>query len=171
MSAPPGAATTVPEVAARSLPVREVHPAEDGALAARLLALQRAAYALEAALLGDDRIPPLHESLDELRRAPLCWLAALDGDEPLGALAFTADAHVLDIHRLVVAPAAHRRGVGTALVSAALRGAGERATVVATGRDNAPARRLYERLGFRRAGDDEVLPGLVVTRYVRSTTP
>ena len=40
-----------------------------------------------------------------------------------------------------------------------------------TGRDNAPARRLYERLGFRRAGDDEVLPGLVVTRYVHSAVP
>ncbi|WP_199506095.1 GNAT family N-acetyltransferase [Geodermatophilus sp. TF02-6] len=128
--------------------------------------MQSAAYAVEARLLGDDRIPALHEDLDGLRGAGLAWLGAVDGDGRLaGALAWSEDGGVLDVERLVVAPALARRGVGTALVRALLDRAGERPAVVATGRDNAPARALYERLGFVRTGDREVAPGLWVTTY------
>lgn len=42
--------------------------------------------------------------------------------------------------------------------------AGTRRTTVSTGRTNAPARRLYERLGFDELGETEVEPGLWVTR-------
>jgi predicted GNAT family acetyltransferase len=50
-------------------------------------------------------------------------------------------------------------------VRSVLGAAGARPTVVATGRDNTPARALYERLGFTPTGDREVLPGLWVTGY------
>lgn len=46
--------------------------------------------------------------------------------------------------------------------------AGTRPTVVATGRDNVPAGSLYERFGFVRGGDEEVLPGLWITRYAHT---
>ena len=72
----------------------------------------------------------------------------------------------VDIDRLVVRPDAHRRGVGSALVRDVLGRAAGRRTTVSTGRGNEPARRLYERLGFTHAGDDEVLAGLWVSRYV-----
>ena len=137
--------------------------AGDPALAAELLALQREAYAVEAALIGDDRIPPLHESLAALRAAPLDWTGACLDGVLAGAVAVSDDGDLVDVHRLVVAPAAARRGIGTALVRSVL--AGGRPTVVATGRDNAPARALYERLGFVPTGDREVLPGLWVSGY------
>ena len=38
--------------------LRDVTPADDGELARTLLRVQHAAYAVEAALIGDDRIPP-----------------------------------------------------------------------------------------------------------------
>ena len=128
--------------------------------------LQRAAYAVEAALLGDDRIPPLHESLQALRSSPLSWLGAFEGDALVGAAAVAETTGELDVHRLVVAPSHHRRGIGRLLVSEVLRRAGDRPVLVATGRDNVPARRLYERTGFVPDGEDEVLPGLWVSRYV-----
>ncbi|YCK34165.1 hypothetical protein ACNF49_08735 [Actinomadura sp. ATCC 39365] len=53
----------------------------------RLLDLQRAAYAVEAALIGDDRVPPLHEPLSDLLAAPLTWVGAFEGDALLGAIA------------------------------------------------------------------------------------
>ncbi|MEV1146399.1 GNAT family N-acetyltransferase [Micromonospora sp. NPDC049799] len=77
------------------------------------------------------------------------------------------DAAVVDIDRLVVDPAAHRRGVGRALVTAVLDRAGSRRVLVATGRANRPARRLYETLGFAAATEEEVVPGLWITRYAR----
>jgi ribosomal protein S18 acetylase RimI-like enzyme len=140
-------------------------PAGDPEQAAGLWALQREAYAVEAALIGDDRIPPLHEDLAALRAAPLRWTGAFLDDRLAGAVAWTSTGGLVDVHRLVVATSAARRGLGSALVRRVLGSAGGRPTVVTTGRDNAPARALYERLGFRATGDREVLPGLWVTGY------
>ncbi|WP_422734286.1 GNAT family N-acetyltransferase [Micromonospora sp. WMMD558] len=180
--------------------ITAIRPDADEALARSVLAVQHAAYAVEAALIGDDRIPPLHETVTDLRAAPLRWLAAfaadLPGDGPgvqpgagppasaadlpgdgasvntgaprlAGAIAWTEDDATVDIDRLVVDPAAHRRGVGRALVGAVLARAGARRVVVATGRANQPARRLYESLGFTAIGDEEVIPNLWISRYVR----
>lgn len=145
----------------------EIDPAADEALAHLLLAVQRAAYAVEAALIGDDRIPPLHETAAGLRAAPLRWLGAYADGALLGAVAWTGQAALLDVDRLFVAPAAHRRGVGRTLVREVLRRAGDRPVRVATGRANRPARALYESLGFVSLGDVEPVPGLWVTRYER----
>ncbi|WP_341716355.1 hypothetical protein QQG74_20350 [Micromonospora sp. FIMYZ51] len=56
--------------------IREIEPGDDERLAQALLSIQHAAYAVEASIIGDDRIPPLHETLDGLRAAPLRWLGA-----------------------------------------------------------------------------------------------
>jgi ribosomal protein S18 acetylase RimI-like enzyme len=150
--------------------IREVEPAADGDLAHALLLIQHAAYTVEAALLDDDRIPPLHEHVDELRKAPLRWLGAFVEDRLLGALAWSRNNDEFDIDRLMVAPSAHRRGVGTALVLEALHRTGDRRAIVSTGRDNLPARALYERLGFLRIADEEIVPGLWVTNYAHLGT-
>lgn len=144
-----------------------VDPVADDDLARALLALQREGYAAEAALIGDDRIPPLHEDLAQLRREPLRWLAARDEERLLGAVAWAADSAEIVIDRLMVAASSRRRGVGGGLVRAVLRQAGGRAVTVSTGRDNLPARTLYRGLGFRETGEREVLPGLWVTDYRR----
>ncbi|MER7458283.1 GNAT family N-acetyltransferase [Micromonospora sp. NPDC126480] len=153
----------------------EVRPDADEALARSLLAVQHAAYAVEAAMIGDDRIPPLRETVADLREASLRWLAAFAADlpgvkpgvepRPVGAIAWSEDDTTVDIDRLVVDPAAHRRGVGRALVGAVLARAGVRRVLVATGRANRPARRLYESLGFTAIGDEEVIPHLWISRY------
>ncbi|HET9654474.1 MAG TPA: hypothetical protein VFP72_03920 [Kineosporiaceae bacterium] len=50
------------------------------ATAAAVLGLQRAAYAVEAAVIGHEGIPPLTESLEQLRQAGLTWLGTtVDG--------------------------------------------------------------------------------------------
>ena len=46
----------------------------DVAVAERVLQIQRAAYAVEAELVGYDAIPPLHETLAELQSQPLIFL-------------------------------------------------------------------------------------------------
>lgn len=135
---------------------------------AELLELQRAAYAVEAEIIGDDRIPPLRESLAELLARPLDWLGAFDGEDGLiGAVATAEAAEEVDIDRLVVHPRAHRRGAGRALVQEVLSRAGARRVTVSTGRENVPARTLYERLGFTLQGEAEPVPGLWVVSYAR----
>ena len=153
-------------------------PARDPALAARLLQVQHAAYAVEARLIGDDRIPALSEDLAALTSARLSWLVAREGATVLGALGWRAVDDGIDVDRLVVDPAYARRGTGRALVAAVLGLAGDRPVTVSTGRDNTPARRLYAQAGFRDVAEREVLPGLWLvdlardpqTRTTRSAT-
>ena len=147
--------------------ISEVRPGEDEGLARRLLSVQHAAYAVEAAVIGDDRIPPLHETLHELRSAPLKWLGAFDHRQLIGAIAWSESNCEVDIDRLVVDPALHRRGVGYALVNEMLDRAGDRRAVVSTGRANVAARTLYERLGFTVVGEEEVIPRLWIALYAR----
>ena len=141
-------------------------PDLEDTVATELVRLQRAAYAVEAALIGDDRIPPLHEGPADLRAARLRWFVVREAAGLVAAVGFTEHDGEVDIDRLVVHPSQHRRGLGRRLVERVLRDA-ERA-VVATGRDNAPARGLYAALGFDHRGDREVLDGLWVSEYAWS---
>ena len=68
--------------------ISEISP-DSESVGPRLLAVQHAAYAVEAKIIEDDRIPPLSETLDELRARPLRWVGAFDEDELLvGAAAW-----------------------------------------------------------------------------------
>jgi len=91
--------------------------ATDRAVAAELVALQRASYAVEAELIGSDQIPGLRESVEELVTAGLVWLGVLEGGRLAAALAYARLAGAADVDRLVVAPWAFRRGYGRALVT------------------------------------------------------
>lgn len=144
-----------------------LEPGADADLAGRLLAVQQAAYRVEAALIDDDRIPPLHETVDDVRAAPVSWLGAFVGDELAGAVAWTVDDTGWDIDRLVVDPKYHRQGIGAALLTALLQKARGAQVTVSTGSGNAPARELYLTHGFRSAGDIEAVPTLWVSQYVR----
>lgn len=129
----------------------------DPSVADRVLEIQRAAYSVEAALIGFDRIPPLHESLDDLVEAPLEWLGVVERNVIVAAIAITGSGRRCDIDRLVVDPEHHRRGLGRRLVEAVLH---HELVTVSTGEGNAPAIALYESLGFIRTGRIEVGPGV-----------
>ena len=132
-------------------------------VAPQLVDLQRAAFRIEAALIQDDRIPQLTESVEELTAAGLVWHVVLDNNRPVAAIAYCWDGEGLDIDRLVVHPSRHRQGLARRLLASLPQGP----ATVSTGRDNPPARRLYEGLGFRHTGDREVLPGLWLSSYAR----
>ena len=78
--------------------LKDARDAGDGDLARELLLVQYSAYAVEAVVIQDDRIPPLHETLKDLRRAPLLWLGAFD-DCLVGAVACEEGAEAFDIDR------------------------------------------------------------------------
>jgi ribosomal protein S18 acetylase RimI-like enzyme len=137
-------------------------------VAAEVLALQRAAYRYEAELIGTDAIPPLRETLAELRACGERFLGAFVDERLAGFVSWKRDGDVLDIHRLAVGPAFFRRGIGAALVRAALAAdPGAAQAIVQTGALNAPAKALYEREGFTATGEREVAPGLRVTLFER----
>jgi ribosomal protein S18 acetylase RimI-like enzyme len=140
----------------------------DEAIARSVLALQREAYAVEAELIASDGIPQLTETLEALQAAGLDWLGTFDESGLTGAVSWKLlDDGTVDIHRLVVAPRAFRRGIATRLLDALDARFPGRHTLVSTGRDNAPARELYRRRGFTVTREHEAIPGLWVTELER----
>ncbi|MFF4542595.1 GNAT family N-acetyltransferase [Streptomyces aureus] len=134
----------------------------------RLWDLQRASYAVEARLIGFDGIPPLHESLEQLRACGESFLGVRDELRLVGAVAWTRLPNgALDICRLVVHPAAHRRGVATALLDALDSIEPAELTIVSTGTANLPAFALYRRRGFIPVGERQVALGVTVTLLER----
>lgn len=140
-------------------------PALDPYVAAMLLKLQREAYAIEASLIGDDRIPTLHEDDEALAARRGHWCTAWDGVDLLGAASWHEHEDHLDIDRVMVRPSALRRGIATALLTHVREQAGGRELVVSTGRDNSPAVALYAKHGFKAVGDEQVPPGIWITRF------
>ncbi len=148
-----------------------IAPLDPGVEGAALADLQRAAYAVEAELIGAESLPPMQEDARAVRGLGLSWLGARDAHGLTGAVGYQRVDDLVDIHRLVVHPRAFRQGIATALLDAleareAAEGTVRRYTV-GTGAANLPAVALYERRGFRVAEVREVAPGLQWLRLDR----
>jgi len=79
-------------------------------------------------------------------------------DKPVGVITVRTTGELSDLHRLAVAPAHRRQGVGAALVGAGLAAArqqGARAVILEVAFDNDPAIALYSKLGFEQLGARE----------------
>jgi ribosomal protein S18 acetylase RimI-like enzyme len=158
-------AISPPRVAAMATISIQTPEIGDTAVATRLLAIQHAAYQIEADLIGYDGIPPLDETVDELQSQPVEWLAAFEGDAIVGAIGFVVEPDgSCDIDRLIVDPDHARRGIGRALVDAVLD---HPIVTVSTGARNEPACALYESLGFQRTDEREIAPGINVVQFAR----
>jgi [ribosomal protein S18]-alanine N-acetyltransferase len=92
---------------------------------------------------------------EDLLDGPGIFGLVVRDDDPAGVLICRTVAGEAEILTVGVAPWARRRGVGRALMVAAIgvaRGAGATEMFLEVDVDNASAVGLYERLGFRRAG-------------------
>lgn len=136
----------------------------DEAVAGRVVDIQRASYRIEADLIGFDGIPPLHDTVADVRRHDLRWFGSWEGGELAGIIACTDVDGVREIDRLAVHPLFHRRGHARALVEHVLD---HPLVVVSTGTANTPARTLYESFGFVPIGTCEIAPGVTTTGYER----
>ncbi|MFD3698716.1 GNAT family N-acetyltransferase [Streptomyces sp. NPDC058646] len=140
----------------------------DDATAAAVHRIGRAAYAVEAELIGFDGIPALGESLVQMRAHGLNWVGAVaDGGELAGFLAWEEQgAGGVGIDRLCVDPAWFRRGIASRLLRHALTDLfPDRPVTVTTGAANTPAVTLYTRMGFTRGQDFSPAPGLTMASF------
>ncbi|MEV6283155.1 GNAT family N-acetyltransferase [Kribbella sp. NPDC051770] len=147
--------------------IRPISPADPG-LAPRLLEVQHRAYAVEAALIGFDGIPPLQEDLSALMASTEHWLGCFTDDVLVGAVAYEFPDHeTVDITRLIVDPAYARKGHGTALLDALDDLEPRGLSLVSTGTANAPATKLYLSRGYHEDEQIEIAPGVTITRFRR----
>ncbi|MGW4499931.1 GNAT family N-acetyltransferase [Micromonospora sp. NPDC004336] len=136
--------------------------------AGEILTVQRAAYLVEAQRYADPFLPPLTETLDEVRAVlagPATVLTARLGHRLVGSVRAHVDGDTAHVGRLSVAPDQQGRGVGGRLLSAveaaclagestpAASGVGRlRRFALFTGADSEQNLRLYHRHGYRVVG-------------------
>ena len=132
--------------------------------AGELLTLRRAAFVSEAQVYGDPNIPPLTQTLDELRADLVAdgvvTLGARAGHRLVGSIRVQLDDKRATLGRLAVAPDLQGQGIGTQLLFAVLPylPEGTEEIWVFTGQDSAHNIALYEKHGYehqydRTAGD------------------
>ena len=123
--------------------------------------LQQLAYRIEADILGFDRIPPLMDTIEDLRQTVEKFYGWWDGVELVGALSYEmVTPTIMDICRLMVRPDHFRQGIGSELLKFALHCPQVSIFRIATGVRNLPALKLYEREGFRAVRDEEIASGV-----------
>ena len=91
----------------------------------------------------------------ELENPLAMWLVALDGEEVVGYVGSQTVLGETDMMNLAVSPEARRQGTGRALVQALIDGLaknGSHSLMLEVRVSNAPARTLYESLGFFQVG-------------------
>lgn len=148
--------------------IKKLHR-DDSATLEQMLRVQKAAYEVEAQLIGTRNIPPLNETLEEL--AVVCdenfFGFVMDG-ELMGFVATMEESPHLRISRLVVDPKFFRNGIGKALVLFVQnhRVPGQK-IIVSTGVANLPGRNLYEKFGFERVRTFVVQDGTEIVEYLR----
>jgi ribosomal protein S18 acetylase RimI-like enzyme len=134
--------------------------------AGEILTLQRAAYVTEAQLHGDPFLPPLVESLEQIRKmiAGSLVLKATIGTRLAGSVRARINDRTCLVGRLAVAPDLQGRGIGRALMQALEAEVIGRADacVLFTGHLGEANLRLYRRLGYRETHRERVADHLML---------
>ncbi|MBC7601309.1 MAG: GNAT family N-acetyltransferase [Ramlibacter sp.] len=119
-------------------------------VAAQIHAVQMAAYAQEAELLGAVFFPPIHRTVGDIRALDEVFLAAFASDALTGAVSVWPDPEGMgtNIASLVVSPQSQRRGIGASLMESVVAAHASGDITVQTGARNFPALSLYSQFGF-----------------------
>jgi GNAT superfamily N-acetyltransferase len=142
-----------------------------------VLTVQRAAYVVEARRYGAPGIPPLVETLDEVRAdlagagtADLVARAAWLGPRLVGSVRGRVDGAAMEVVRFPVAPDVQGRGVGRALLGAVAAAAPPSVTTfwLVTGARSPENIGLYRAAGYRRTGSGQDAAGVEMVRMDRA---
>lgn len=135
-----------------------------GADAGEVLTLQRAAYVSEAQIYGDPHLPPLTQTLPELREelSEGIGIVAVDAARIVGAVRARLREPVLHIGRLTVAPDWQGHGIGTALLAAIEATRNATSAELFTGHLSIGNLRLYQRAGYQEQRREQLSPGITL---------
>lgn len=128
--------------------------------AGEILTVQRAAFVSEALIYGNADMPPLTQTLEQVR-AEIAensgWVARSDG-RLVGAIRAVEDGELLLIGRIAIAPDMQGEGIGRALLDAAENASAASEAELFTGSLSEANIRLYESCGYvetRRVPQDD----------------
>ncbi len=136
----------------------DIRPVSDDD-AGELLTLRRAAFVTEAQLVGDVTIPPLTQTLDELRadlaREDVVTLGAWAGHRLVASIRVLVEGTKATLGRFAVAPDLQGRGIGTRLLNEIVTHLpeGTQEVWIFTSRDSVHNIAMYQRRGYEYQND------------------
>lgn len=132
--------------------------------AQEVLAIQRASYQVEAALIDFYDLPPLKENVGDLQKCEETFFGFYLNDELCGVISIKTNRKQIDIHRLMVHPNHFKKGIAQQLlVFIENQYENFETIIVTTGSKNTPAINLYLKTGFIITEEIFVTPGLYMT--------
>lgn len=148
----------------------------DHQIAEKVLEVQKLAYRIEADIIGFDQIPPLLETLEELKLSKETYLAFYEGEQLAGVLSYEVNnepkATVITICKMIVHPEHFKKGIASRLIDHLTRldlNASE--ITVATGSKNVPAIQLYLKLGFKETHEIRIHENLTIKEFNKRIHP
>lgn len=138
---------------------------KDPEILEQIFQLQRASYQVEAKIIGFNGIPPLLETREQLKECSESFYGYYVNGTLAGILSYQLQEQLLDICRLAVHPDYFRKGIAGALLEQALLSPDYHKAIVSTGQKNLPAVLLYQKHGFQKIRDVEVITGIYLTEF------
>ncbi|HRQ29404.1 MAG TPA: GNAT family N-acetyltransferase [Saprospiraceae bacterium] len=131
-----------------------------------IVSLLKASYIVEAKLIHYFDIPGLSDDEEKIRNSNETFYGFKQDGSLAGIISYKSYGQILDIHRLAVHPNHFRKGIASALLLEAEKiNSNVRKIIVSTGRENLPACKFYEKLGFKKTGEKEVAKGLIISNF------
>ena len=125
-------------------------------------------YRIEAKLLGATHFPPLHRTLDQFTLCSNDFFGYYDDRILVAVIEMKKEKHHMHIQSLVVDPTYFRRGIASKLLRFVISHYDTNTFTVETGRDNPPARKLYESFGFSLQKTYTAAENIVKVRYQKN---
>jgi len=122
-------------------------------------------YKVEAELLGATSFPPLSRPLEDFYSCPNDFVGYYEDEMLVAVVEMKIEAESMHIQSLVVDPAYFRRGIARKLIDFVLQHYAVPYFTVETGKENGPARKLYESFGFQLIKTYTAEEGILKVRY------
>lgn len=122
-------------------------------------------YKIEAKLLGADNFPPLSRPLEEFSNCSNDFFGFYEEQTLVAVVEIKDEKVAKHIQSLVVDPDYFRRGIARKLIKYVLQHYPIKQFTVETGKENGPARKLYESFGFELLKTYTAEEGILKVRY------
>lgn len=130
---------------------------KDNTIAEKIVKLQQSSYKIEAEIIGFDGIPPLKDTVDDVKRCDEIFYGFYVENVLASLISYKIDENTLDIYRVAVHPCYFKKGIATQMINYIEEiNRGIKKIIVSTGLKNQPAINLYLSLGFKKVNEIEV---------------